>query len=90
MAAYNLHISQAALQELQDLDRNVCQRLIKKIRWLAANADSIRPEMLKGDLSSFFKLRDGDYRIIYQRIEAKHIILIHAVGNRRDVYRKPR
>jgi mRNA-degrading endonuclease RelE of RelBE toxin-antitoxin system len=36
MAAYNLHISQEALQELQDLDRNVCQRLIKKIRWLAA------------------------------------------------------
>jgi mRNA interferase RelE/StbE len=90
MAVYTLHISQAALQELQDLDRNVCQRLIKKIRWLAANADSIRPEMLKGDLSGFFKLRDGDYRIIYQRIEAKHIILIHAVGNRRDVYRKPR
>jgi mRNA interferase RelE/StbE len=90
MTAYTLHISPAALQELHDLDRPVCQRLIKKIRWLATNAATIRPDMLKGDLSGLFQLREGSYRIIYQRIEEKHIILIHAVGNRRDIYRKPR
>ena len=85
MVAYTLHISPAALQELQDLDRHISQRLIKKIRWLAANADTIKPEMLKGKLSGLFKLRDGEYRIIYQRIEGEDIILIHAVGNRRDI-----
>lgn len=89
MTAYVLHISPAALQELQDLDRHISQRLIKNIRWLAANADTIKPEMLKGNLSGLFKLRDGEYRIIYQRIEGEDIILIHAVGNRRDIYRQP-
>ena len=59
MTAYTLHISPAALQELHDLDRPVCQRLIKKIRWLATNAATIRPDMLKGDLSGLFTNRAG-------------------------------
>lgn len=90
MTAYTLNISPAAVQELRDLDKPVCRRLVKKMRWLAANADTIKPEMLKGELSGLFKLRDGDYRIFYQRIEGTRIILIHSAGHRRDVYKKAR
>lgn len=30
----------------------------------------------------------GDYRILYQVLEEEKVILIHAVGHRREVYRK--
>ncbi len=90
MAEYALHILPPALQELKGLDRAIGQRLIKKIRWLAVNVDALKPERLTGNLAGFYKLREGDYRIIYQRIEAKNIIVIHAVGHRRNIYKKPR
>ncbi|MGB9870254.1 MAG: type II toxin-antitoxin system RelE family toxin [Anaerolineae bacterium] len=55
---------------------------------MAANLNSIRPEALKGDLKGFYKLRVGDYRIIYEVLDQERVIIIHAIGHRRDIYRK--
>jgi mRNA interferase RelE/StbE len=36
-----------------------------------------------------FRLRVGDYRIVYQFDAAKNVLYLIAVGNRRDVYKQP-
>ena len=41
-------------------------RVVQRIKWLAENLDSIKPKPLIGDLAGLYKLREGDYRIIYQ------------------------
>lgn len=61
---------------------------MQRINWLASNLDTIRPEVLSGDLAGFFKLRVGDYRVIYEILGAEQILLVHAVGHRREVYRR--
>jgi mRNA interferase RelE/StbE len=38
-------------------------------------------------LSGFFKLRVGDYRVIYRVIKSENLIVIHRIGLRREVYR---
>jgi mRNA interferase RelE/StbE len=84
---YSIRILKAAIQDLEKLDSAVAKRMVKRIYWLAENLDTLKPSALKGELSGLFKLRDGDYRIIYQILHAEKMIIIHAVGNRKEIYR---
>ena len=58
------------------------------MKWLAENIDSIAPKKLAGPLAGLCKLREGDYRIIYQVLHNEETIVVHAIGHRRDIYRK--
>jgi mRNA interferase RelE/StbE len=55
---------------------------------LAANFDEIEPEPLTGDLTGFYKLRVGDYRVLYQVLHGDRLIVVHVIGHRREIYRK--
>jgi len=83
---YHIHILDTASEELSKLPKPIAQRAIKRIRWLAENFHSIIPESLKGDLSGFYKLRAGDYRILYEILLEEKIIVIHTIGHRKDIY----
>lgn len=83
-----LRILEAAARELARLDRQTAIRVVQRIRWLADNFGSIRPERLTGELSDLFKLRIGDYRVIYEVIPGEPTLVIHAIGHRREVYRQ--
>ena len=79
-------ILDAAEDDLTRLDRAVAQRIISRIQWLAEHFDEIKPELLTGTLTGFFKLRAGDYRIIYKVRKDENLIVIHRIGHRREVY----
>lgn len=85
---YRIHILDAATRELARLDRPVGRRVVKRIRWLAANLDDLTPESLTGDLAGFYKLRAGDYRVLYEILHEEQTIVIHQIGHRREVYRR--
>jgi mRNA-degrading endonuclease RelE of RelBE toxin-antitoxin system len=50
---YQLRILDAAARELSALDRQVASRVAKRVRWLAENFASIKPQPLSGELSEF-------------------------------------
>jgi mRNA interferase RelE/StbE len=77
----------AALQDLSVLDASVIRRVVNRVERLVSNWEHIQPEPLSGDLSSLYKLRVGDYRVLYQISPDEEAILIHQIGHRRDVYR---
>jgi len=85
---YHIRVLEEASRELARLDKPVGRRIAERVNWLAANLDSIRPEALTGDLIGLYKLRVGDYRVIYEVIRNEKTIVIHAVGHRREIYRK--
>lgn len=62
------------------------QRTLNKIRWLSDNFENISPQALSADLSGLFKLRVGDYRVIYSFDLESQQITIHKIGHRREVY----
>ena len=64
---YLVEYEPEALADLEKLTKSVCQRIVNKINWLAENFDQITPKPLTADLSGFFKLRVGDYRVIYEK-----------------------
>ena len=85
---HQIRILEAAARDLKRTDKSAGRRIAKRIRWLASNLDSIHPQPLKDNLSGLYKLRVGDYRVIYEILEDERTIIIHFVGHRRDVYKK--
>jgi len=85
---YRIRILNVAARELARLDKPIGRRTVERIRWLAANLDDVKLEALAGDLSGLYKLRVGDHRVVYEILHNEQVIVIHAVGHRREVYRK--
>ena len=85
--SYQVRILDPAAHELAQLDKQIGQRIVKRIRWLAENLDDVQPVALKGDLAGFYRLRVGDYRVVYEILHGDRVIVIHLIGHRREVYR---
>ena len=84
---YLVEYEPEALADLEKLRKSVCQRIVNKINWLAENFDQITQQPLTADLSGFFKLRVGDYRVIYEFDPDQRIIFIDRVGHRSEIYK---
>ena len=77
-----------AVKELASLERPM-QRLIKeKIDKLAQNPETLKNNIkaLKGEHSGKYRLRVGDYRIIYRLQNEIITITIIRIGHRKEVY----
>jgi mRNA interferase RelE/StbE len=85
--ALRVRLLDAAVRDLARLDKSEGQRVVKRIDWLAANYGAVKPEALSGRLVGFHKLRVGDLRVIYEVLHSEHVLLVHVIGHRRDVYR---
>jgi len=83
-----LQMLESAEKQLAKLDPKIAKRLLKKLQWLGVNLDKVKPTALTGQLAGLFKLRVGDYRVIYQVLQSEKTILIHFLGHRREVYRR--
>ncbi len=74
-----------ALDDLQKIDRPIAKRILNKITWLSRHFDNITPELLSGTMMGLFKLRIGDWRVVY--LIEKKAIVIKAVGHRSEIYK---
>lgn len=85
---YRLRFLESVTRDLAALDKSVARRIVSRLNWLAENLDFSKQDALKGGFSELCKFRVGDYRILYQVIRDENTILIHAIGHRREIYRK--
>lgn len=85
---YQIRLLKEAVRDLEKLDKVIARRIIKRINRLAENAEIIKPKGLRNNLAGFDKLREGDYRIIYETIHAEELIIIRFIGHRSEVYKK--
>jgi mRNA interferase RelE/StbE len=79
---YNIEWKENALRELEKLESSISRRILKKVEELSENPFSRDIKRLKG--SNDFRLRVGDYRIIFS-IE-NSLIQILKVGHRKNIY----
>ena len=85
---YRVRLLDAASKNLANLDKPVARRIVERVHWLAENLGDANLEALTGDFEGLFKLRVGDYRIIYELIHEEQLIIIHTIGHRREIYRR--
>jgi mRNA interferase RelE/StbE len=85
---YEVEFIPESEDDLSRLSKVNAQRILKKIRWLAENFEMVTPEPLTGDFKGLYKLRVGDYRVLYTFGQnARKVIIIHLVKHRREVYK---
>lgn len=85
---YEIRLLDEAVEELRSIDRSVAKRIMQRVEWLAENFDVVSREALTGRFADLLKLRVGDYRVLYEVLEAEQLIVIHVIGHRRDIYRR--
>lgn len=88
--AWTIEFDPAAVRELDKLDPQISQRVLKFLHGRLAVLDDPRSigEALKGSkLGEFWKYRVGDYRIISSIEDSVLRILVVKIGNRKEVYR---
>ena len=54
-----------AVADLDTIDFVIAQKIVSKVSWLAEYYANIIPELLHYDLKGVYKLRVGDYRVLY-------------------------
>ena len=85
MPSYRIELKLAAKRGLSKLPQVVQKRIARKIEVLARNPRPPGVEKLKG-LPDLYRLRVGDYRILYQIQEKFLLVLVVQVGHRREIY----
>ena len=84
MAKYKIEIKKSAIKELESIPSNDLKRILAKIESLSEDPRPIGCIKLSGD--DRYRIRQGNYRILYT-IENKILtIFIVKVGHRKDVY----
>jgi mRNA interferase RelE/StbE len=83
---YRIVITRAAQRGLSRLPKDVLSRVDRAIQSLAAEPRPSRAKKLKG-ANDRYRLRIGDYRVIYEIIDDELIVLIIDAGHRKDIYR---
>jgi mRNA interferase RelE/StbE len=86
VAGYKIKIKPSAKKELFKLPKKELQKLTDKILSLSVNPRPAGVEKLSGDEK--YRIRQGNYRIIYAIHDEQLIIIVVKIGHRRDVYRK--
>jgi mRNA interferase RelE/StbE len=84
--AYSIELTDGAISGLNQLSQKNQQRVLRKLRWLTENFDQLNPIALTGDFSGLFKLRVGDYRVLYTFSETTEILTVHRIGHRSEIY----
>ncbi len=82
---YTLQIDDKVIKDLKKIDKTWQKRILSKIKSVLAE-DPHSGKKLVGNLSPFYRLRVGDYRIIYTIIEETVVVEVIKIKHRKDVY----
>lgn len=86
MAKYELRIKKSAAKELEAVSRKADrQRLVQQIQSLADNPRPPGCKKLSG--SNKYRIRQGNYRIVYSIEDDKLVVYVVKIGDRKDVYK---
>jgi len=87
MASYEIEWKSAAERELRNIEPKDIKRVIKAVESLADNPYPPRHRKLRG-AEEDYRMRVGDYRIIYQIDTGRKIVTIYHIRHRREAYRR--
>ena len=85
MAAYSILLKESVSKDLADVPAKDLQRIIERIGALADNPRPIGCEKLSSQ--ERYRIRQGNYRIIYSIQDNELTVWVIKVGHRREVYR---
>lgn len=85
--AFSIEFTTQAEEDLARIDKTIAQDVANKINWLSQNISSVTPAPLKGKFKGKYKLRVGNWRVVYALEHPSQTITIYAVRHRSEVYK---
>lgn len=86
MASYSILLTRSAAKELEHVPVKDRRRIVARIAALADDPRPIGSEKLTG--AEQYRVRQGNYRILYGIEDDVLVVTVVRVGHRRDVYRR--
>lgn len=84
--AYRVELTKSARRDLDSLPLEIFRRVDPRIRALASDPRPHGVQKMEGGVG-LYRIRVGDYRIVYQIHDKILVVLIVKIGDRREVYR---
>ena len=85
MAKYSVELKPGATQELDRLSGKLLHRIVSRLESLASSPRPSGCKKLKGG-ENHWRIRVGDYRIVYTIDDRKRLVEVTRIRHRRDVY----
>jgi mRNA interferase RelE/StbE len=83
---YTVEFTASAAREFRALDRQLQRRVSTKVAELAGDPFPPGVRKFQGE-EDHWRIRVGDYRVIYRVEKRRVVIVIVRIGHRREVYR---
>ncbi len=87
MVSYRIEWKKSAIKELRKIKKEIIPKVIEVVTGLADNPYPSGSRKLKGSMSTY-RIRVGDYRVVYVVRSDIVVIEIIRVGHRKEIYRK--
>lgn len=84
---WSLLYTRAARKTLSKLDADNRRRILKKLEALAEDPFNAQLDVKRLAGTDGFRLRVGDWRVIYDRNEDELVVLVIKLGGRGDIYK---
>ncbi len=85
MAKFNLVFKESVFRDLKEIPKQDVQRILERIN--ALRDDPHPPGSVKLSGKEYYRVRQGNYRIIYGVQDAQLVVMVIKVGRRREIYR---
>ena len=86
MPEYDIFFVRSARRELEALPETIAQRVLKRIRLSRGDPRPQGARKLQGN-SQLWRIRVGDYRVIYEINDEQRVLEVAHVRHRREAYR---
>ncbi len=81
---YNIEYDPKAVKQLQKLDKSIASKILDGIEEFATNPILTKIKKLKTPFDGAYRLRIGDYRVIFY--QENDLMLISKIAHRKEVY----
>ena len=84
---YDIQVAPAAVRQLRKLEAPARRRVQAAVELLATDPRPAGAKKLVGGAGEW-RVRTGDYRVVYEIRDQVLVVLVVAVGHRRDIYKR--
>lgn len=84
---YEVEITESAEKSLKKIPKRDRLKILEKIDSLEQEPIPTGSKKLKGFKEDLYRLRSGDYRVVYSIKQEVLIVLVVEIGHRREIYR---
>jgi len=84
---YSISIQKSGEKDLERIPTTVLSKIVKAIDSLKKDPRPPGVKKLKGSTENLYRIRSGDYRIVYSIEDEIRVVNIRRIRHRKDIYR---